>query len=151
MSASQHLLRQYKATGPNFEVSKIKKLRDEYGLTVIQAAAALGTKSSNIELWEANSDLGPGEDYLRSRFENFVRENGASSVSNMLFSVYPLKLAREILGLSIEDIAHEYGDYSKSAWQKFESNDRILGREILLQIEDKVRAHFSNACKLVSG
>jgi hypothetical protein len=69
----------------------------------------------------------------------------------MLFSVYPLKLAREILGVGIEDIAYEFGGYSKSAWQKFESNDRMLDRKILLQIEDKVRRHFSDACQVSLG
>jgi transcriptional regulator with XRE-family HTH domain len=150
MSATQHILRQHKATDTNVKVSKVKQLREEYDLTVIQAAAALGTNSGNIELWESDIELGPGENFLRSRFEDFVRKNSASSVSNMLFSVYPLKLAREILDLTIEDIAQEYGDYSKSAWQKFESNDRVLDRKILLRIEDKVRTHFSNACKLAS-
>ena len=127
--------------------SVVRGMREEYGLSIIQAAAALGTTSSNIEIWEANPSMGPGKNFLRTQFEGFVRENGAKAVSNMLFGVYPLKLAREILGVGIEDIASEFGGYSKSAWQKFESNDRMLDRKILLQIEDKVRKHFSDACQ----
>jgi transcriptional regulator with XRE-family HTH domain len=148
MTATQHLLRPCKPSVHVGTSSTVRLIREEYGLTVIQAAAALGTTGSNVELWESKPDLGPGENFLRSQFEDFVRKNSINNVSNMLFSVYPLKLAREILGVSIEQIASEHGGYSKSAWQKFESNDRILDRKILLQLEDKVRSHFANACKL---
>lgn len=147
MSGTQNLLRTGKPAGRLVDGSKVRRVREEYGLSVIQAAAALDTTSSNIELWEANWDLGPGEDFLRSQFENFVRSKSAEDLSNLLFSVYPLKIAREILGLTIEEIAHQFGDYSKSAWQKFESNDRVLDRSILLMIEDRVRIHFAEACK----
>lgn len=147
MNGTPHLLRQDKRTVSQQRKSVVRAMREEYGLSIIQAAAALGTTCSNVEIWEANSQIGPGEDFLRSQFEDFVRENGDKPVSNMLFSVYPLKLAREILGVGIEEIAFEFGSYSKSAWQKFESNDRILDRVILLRIEDKVRKHFSNACQ----
>jgi hypothetical protein len=127
--------------------SDVRLVRKEYGLSVIQAAAALGTSGRNLEVWEANPGMGPGVDFLRSQFENYVRENGEDLVSNMLFSVYPLKIARDILGFPIEEIAREFGGYSKAAWQKFESNDRVLDREILRQIEMSVREHFANSCK----
>jgi hypothetical protein len=151
MSETQHLPRRNKTPVPQSGKSVVRAMREDYGLSIIQAAAALTTTSNNIEIWEANPAMGPGENFLRTQFENFVRENGARAVSNMLFSVYPLKLAREILGVGIEDIAYEFGGYSKSAWQKFESNDRMLDRKILLQIEDKVRKHFSDACQVSLG
>ncbi len=130
-----------------------RALRDDYGLTITQAAKALETSPSTIELWEAHAHTPqpcpttviPDRERARIRLERYVRDHGIAANKNLIFGVYPLRIARDILGLSVEKIASEYG-YKPSTWQKLEANIRTLDREKLSQIEQRVREHFSAAC-----
>jgi hypothetical protein len=121
-----------------------RMLREEFGLSIIAAAAALETSAQKIELWEAQG-IGPGEDLVRMKFETYVHENSGKIPSNLLIGTFPLSLAREILGMSVEDISSKYG-YSTSAWYKFEKNQRLLNRDSLYEIEEAVRDKFAAAC-----
>jgi len=123
----------------------IRDIRNEYGLSVVQAAKALGTSPSAIETWEAHPDMGPHEQIARSKIERYVLEHGRDGGKNLLFGAYPLRLAREILGLDIKGIASAYG-YTVAAWQKIEANSRILDREKIHEIENRVRQHFVRVC-----
>jgi DNA-binding transcriptional regulator YiaG len=132
-------------TNKRGEPSIILTLRGEYRFTVVDAASALATTSANVEHWEANPGLGPQEDLVRASFEDYKHSGKRGERSNLIFGTYPLKLAREILGLNIDEIAASHG-YKRSMWQKFESNDRELDRGVLLRLEDDVREHFLAAC-----
>lgn len=123
----------------------LRQIRQEYGLSVTQAAAALRVPAVTVERWEAIPGVGPGEEFLRYQFEEFNRTHDHTSSTNFLFGVYPLRLARELLCLSIDEISSRH-NYSKSAWQKFESNDRLLDRSVLKSIEDEVSRCFIEAC-----
>lgn len=123
------------------------KLRESFGLTRNQAATAMGTSVATIEYWELNPLKGPDELTATNTLQDFVRENGISfsEDKNLLYGHYPLKIARDLLSLSIDEIAKRYG-YKKDAWQSFESNRRPLKREIICEIESDVRSHFNNLC-----
>lgn len=140
------LLRLYRKGRSGAPLEGYRALRAEYGLSVIEAAAALGTTPSTVELWEARTDIGPGQEHVRSRYEQYRRENVNGSDSNMLFTVYPLRVARDMLRKEQEDIASLFG-YSAATWQKFESNQRVLDRKILRELESMVRANFAATCK----
>jgi DNA-binding transcriptional regulator YiaG len=123
----------------------VGQIRNEYGLLLTQAAQALGTLPRTLEIWEANPGMGPSPDYVRSKLEGFLIEHGPEAGKNLLFGVYPLRLARDILGFSVEQIAREHG-YSKVGWQKFEANSRVLESSKIGALEERVRAHFVKAC-----
>ncbi len=125
--------------------ASIRDIRNEYGLSVVQAAKALETSPSTIEAWEAHPDMGPQEKTARAKIANFVLEHGRDGGKNLLFGAYPLRLAREILGLSIKEMASAHG-YTVPAWQKIEAHARILARDKILEIEDCVRDHFVSVC-----
>jgi hypothetical protein len=121
-----------------------KTLREEFGLTVIQAAKAMKTSPSNIEIWEAH-DNGPTNDFIREQFFEYSRTVTLRRDSNLLFGRYPLRMARDVLGMSLEMLSGSHG-YSASAWQKFESNQRVLGKHILAELEEKIQTHFADTC-----
>lgn len=124
-----------------------RTLRTELGLTRAQAAIAMGASPATIENWERNPDSGPNEVTATNKMQTFIRENGddATVGKNLLFGHYPLRLARELLEVSIEDIANQYG-YKKSAWQRFEGNSRPLNKDILLKVESDVQFYFGELC-----
>jgi hypothetical protein len=121
-----------------------KALRDIHGLTVTQAAAALGTTTHNFEKWEATGN-GTDFEFADQAFQAYRLTDGPGQDTNQLFAVYPLRVARDMLGYSIEVMAKEFG-YSIAGWQKFESNQRLLDRNILSRIETMVRDDFARAC-----
>ncbi|MGO7078718.1 hypothetical protein ACCT03_33700 [Rhizobium johnstonii] len=123
----------------------IRQIRIRKGLSIVQAAAALRTTPSNIELWEANPGMGPKRFVVSNHFDNFLRENDPGCGKNLLFNRYPLSLARDILSLNVEEIAALFG-YKKSTWQKFESHTRVLSADDLARLEDMVRERFSVVC-----
>lgn len=125
--------------------TSVRDIRNEYGITVVQAAKALGTSPSMIEMWEAHPDMGPHEEVARAKIGRYVVEHGRDGGKNLLFGAYPLRLAREILGLDIKGMASAYG-YTIAAWQKIEANTRILDREKIYEIENRVREHFVSVC-----
>lgn len=75
-----------------------------------------------------------------------LRGNGNKD-NNVLFGAYPLRLARLILGLTVDQMAHKWG-YTPAAWQKVEANVRKLDEERLRRIEHQVRSHFASRCGL---
>lgn len=126
-----------------------RSLRKELGLTRTQAAIAMGTSPATIENWERGDSPGPNEVTATNALQTFLRENGddAGIGKNLLFGHYPLRLARELLEIPVEEIAKRYG-YKKSAWQSFEGNRRPLKPGVLEKIEEDVRQYFGELCKL---
>lgn len=134
--------------GCSNELRSIRELRKEMGLSLSQAAAAMGVSAATIENWEANPGMGPGPDIVTDKLQSFIRENGTDAGKNLVFGHYPLRVARELLGMSVAEIAKAYG-FSPSAWQKLESNGRALSKERLSVIEEDVRNHFERICAAV--
>lgn len=146
MAALHKLVPTNRKKGHEQSNTEFKELRNQYGLTVIQAAVALATTTHNVETWEANPNMGPSDAVVRQNFAEYQRLNFGRIDSNMLFAAYPLRVARDMLDLTLGEIAADFG-YSAAAWQKFESNQRLLDRKKLRVLEARVRTHFVDTCR----
>jgi hypothetical protein len=124
----------------------LKDMREQYGLSILELARALGTSGSNIELWESQGGIGPSRARAEASVEMYLASKKKSDDSNCLFGVYPLCVAREMMGLSAAQIAAEY-NYGEAAWRKFENNSRLLPRECLRAVELRIRKHFEQSCR----
>lgn len=125
----------------------ITRIRREYGLSLLQGAKALAVSASTLERMESTKDISLGEEDLRRKFEVFVVTSGGDAGKNLLFRTYPLRLARELLKLSIPQMAARYG-YAPSSWKKIEANARLIDTDRLRQIEHDVRDEFAQTCAM---
>jgi len=121
------------------------RARREYGLTVLEAAEALGISAHIVEREERGEDCRFSDRSIKSKFEYFVASIAKGEGKNLIFHSFPLRVAREILGLEIEEMAAKYG-CSKSHWKKLEANYRKLTADKLDQIEQDVRSCFLAVC-----
>lgn len=125
--------------------NEINATRREYGLSLLQGAKALNISASELEKCEASSSLIFSLEEVRRKFEEFFVTNGASSGKNLVFRIYPMRVAREILDLPLPVMARKYG-YKVESWKKIESNARPISEHIMKIIETDVREHFSKIC-----
>lgn len=126
----------------------LRGIRNEYGLSLLQAAIALRISASALEDLERSGDPKMGGEEIRRRYELFVGTN-APEGKNLIFGHYPLRMAREILGVSVEEIAAANG-YTANTWKRIEANARPLRRDILQKIECQVRDKFKAVCAAVA-
>lgn len=127
---------------------RIRDIRRELGLSLSQAAAALEVSAATIEIWESNPETAPCSIEISDRFHAFIAKNGIQAGKNLIFGCYSLRLGREILGISIDQMAKDYG-YSKSSWLRIESNCRSLPDEKLKNIELRVKNHLAGLCSTI--
>lgn len=66
---------------------------------------------------------------------------------NLLFACYPVRLARELLGLDTAWMARKFG-YSEKEWRRIEANLLVLPLEMRGRIEDFVRASLAESCRV---
>lgn len=126
-----------------------KPLRDarrEYGLSLLEAAKALGVSPTQLEREEGRPSPGMDLCQVRSRFELFVATQGPAAGKNLIFGVLPLRVARDIMGLSVDTMAMRY-DASPSHWRKLECHARELSVDTLHRIEADVRTSFAEICE----
>ncbi|MBL4795964.1 MAG: helix-turn-helix domain-containing protein [Oleispira sp.] len=124
-----------------------RAIRESYDLTQAEAAVAMGTSPATIENWERKNTAVPDLRSVKIRLQRVARRKNAGETlgKNMLFDHYPLRMARTMLKLDLEGIAAMF-DYSTTAWQRFESNNRPLNREKLDQLEEEIRKEFKKHC-----
>ncbi|MEM1396147.1 MAG: hypothetical protein AAGH38_01705 [Pseudomonadota bacterium] len=128
-----------------------KEIRADFGLTRAEAALALDVSRASIENWERKPCTRQDDAMITAKFQKFAVEypkdkDGNPTVGrNLIFNRYPLRMAREILGRTVEQIAVDYG-YSVSAWKKFEGNGRPINQDTLKKLEDDVRDAFLSTC-----
>ena len=126
---------------------RLRRRREAADLTLAQAATALGVSPITLDGWEQGRkpQISPDDaDRLYHKFRidtNNCRKTG----NNLLFGVFPVRIAREILQLSLHEMATEVG-YSASSWTKMEANARIVPREKLEEIEARVADAWNSAC-----
>jgi transcriptional regulator with XRE-family HTH domain len=126
--------------------TNLREARKEFGLSLSQAAAALDTSPVMIENWERNSGMGPSIELIVDKFQSFIQKHGSEAGKNLIFGHYSLRMARELLGLSIQQVAEKYG-YKPSVWPRLENNSRLLPEDKIKQIEEDVRSHFARICE----
>ena len=135
---------------PTDVVTLGKQLRDARvveQLTLSQAATALGISPITLDAWEQGrkpqiSVADATSRYKKYRVDtNFCRKSG----NNLLFGVFPIRIAREILGVSLDEMAVKL-EYSTSSWSKMEANARIVPAEKISEIESLVGDAWNAAC-----
>lgn len=119
-----------------------KEIRKEYGLSLLEAAIALGLSASALEGME-RAPL-TSEESLRRKYELFCGTR-SSSGKNLIFGHYPLRVAREILQLTVDEMAARFG-YTGNSWRRIEANARPLSADTIRAIERQVRERFSTIC-----
>ena len=119
--------------------------RKEYGLSLIQAAQALDVSPTHYERMEQGKAAPPQAEWAKMQFEIFLDQNGEDDATNLMFGTFPLRMARQLTGLSLPAIASHFG-YSAATWKRFESNGRILDREKLKAVEAMVKDRLGEVC-----
>jgi transcriptional regulator with XRE-family HTH domain len=121
--------------------------RQKYGLTLTQAASALGITPSVLDAWERGGDAQIDPAMAAAAFEKYAENTEAlrTSGKNLLFGCFPMRVARDLLQLEIKQIAAEFG-YSPSYWSKIEANARAAPPEIIEQIESRIRDTMGELC-----
>jgi transcriptional regulator with XRE-family HTH domain len=126
--------------------SDFRTLRRQFGLSPTQVAEALDVSPATVEAWERGLNSPPDIRSARTRVDAFAQADPSGQQGkNLLFGHYPLRLARELLSLSVDEMASRFG-FSKSHWTKVEANFRTLPPETLKEIETFVRARLAEVC-----
>lgn len=120
--------------------------RKRYGLTLLEAARALGTSPTRLEREEGRRVPTIDAGKAAAKFEIFRAEGQGSAGKNLLFGVLPLRAARDILDMSVDDIASKYG-LSPSHWRKLECHAREVSPDMLNRLERDVRQSFESICE----
>jgi len=135
-----------KKLGAPVNAGSLRHARNEFGLTLTQAADAMGVSAATIEKWEQGIHPSPKSSQIESKYQEYAVTSCDKAGKNLLFGMYPLRMARQLLDdIPIEILASEYG-YKKSAWLKFEANARSIDDKILRKLEARMRSHFSEVC-----
>lgn len=121
--------------------------RKHYGLTLTQAAKALNLSATQLEREELRPR--PTIDMVQATqaFSGFVLNDADGKLGkNLLYSSMPIRVARDILGENVEQIAKRY-DISPSQWKKMECHARKMPQSLIEQIESDIRKSFSALCR----
>ena len=98
-------------------------------------------RATNVAKEAADPRIAPGA-------RASLRESTAIAARgrNLLFAGYPVRLARELLGLDVARMASQFG-YSKNEWMRIEANMLTLPPELRRRIEDLVRTRLAENCR----
>jgi ribosome-binding protein aMBF1 (putative translation factor) len=131
---------------PNMSGDALKAMRKESGVLKRQMAAGLAVSVATIERWE-QSDVVPLTDTVVANVITNIRlaDPKFEAGKNLCFGRFPMRVAREILELSMEQMAVKY-QYSVSQWKKIESHERKINSDVLKDIEEDVRGVFFDEC-----
>jgi transcriptional regulator with XRE-family HTH domain len=112
-------------------------LRLRYGFTLVEAGAALERTATQVERLEnGRTTLDHSAEEIIQIFEEFSKSDYVSH--SRLFLRFPLRIARYILGLSVEEIARKYRT-SPSQWRKLECEARDLTPSLRSRIEKDIQ------------
>ncbi len=125
----------------------LRKARVKAELSLNQAAVALEISPTTLDAWEQGRKPQVAVEAAAERFDAFRKstEEVWRTGENLIFGVFPLRVARDVLGWSIDEIATEFS-YSRSSWTKMEANARLLPKEAMDRLQDMVGAAWSDAC-----
>ncbi len=125
----------------------IRRARLELAISLVEAADVLGISASTLEREEAKPNTSLNYNDVVRKYEFYVAsvDGRRERRGNLIFGSLPLKVARHILDLSIEQMAHRQG-YSLGHWKKIETNFRPISDEKVKSIEKEVKAEFENLC-----
>ncbi|HEU0098703.1 MAG TPA: helix-turn-helix domain-containing protein [Allosphingosinicella sp.] len=142
---------QFDPANPVLLGRKLRGKREEARLTLAQAATALGISPITLDGWEQGRKPQISADDAERAYDRFRRDtnNCRKAGNNLIFGVFPVRIARDILELSLEEMAQELG-YSASSWSKMEANARIVPADKIAQIETRVSEAWNAACTLGS-
>ena len=130
----------------------LRNVREQAELSLVQAAVALEISPVTLDAWEQGRKPQSDPTTVASKYKayrdntNYCQRNG----NNLIFGVFPLRVARDVLGLSVEELAASVG-YSQSSWTKIEANARILPNDKLFEIEGRLMAVWDSACQNKRG
>jgi hypothetical protein len=141
MATVTALLREEKIDSKN----PIYFARKENGLSLLQAAKALDTSPTKLEREELNPSGAVDVNKARTAYQLFVARNPPAAGKNLLFGSISLRIARDIMGDSVESFSTKY-KISPSHWRKLECHAREIEPELLRQIEADVRKSFAKIC-----
>jgi transcriptional regulator with XRE-family HTH domain len=138
---------QIHSANPVLSGRQLRRKREEARLTLAQAATALGISPITLDGWEQGRKPQISPEDAECAYVQFRRDtnNCRKAGNNLLFGVFPVRIARDILDLSLEEMASELG-YSASSWSKMEANARIVPADKIAAIETKVAEAWNAAC-----
>lgn len=126
-----------------------RRARQRYGLSLRQAASALGVDHSLVESWERGAEAPIDAEAAAAAYSTYAENTEAlrTSGKNILFGCFPMRVAREILQLRTDEIAAEFG-YSVSYWTKIEANARSAPAHVIEALENRIKETMSELCGL---
>lgn len=124
-----------------------RRARQKFGLALTQAASALGVTPSAVETWERGASAPISVDAAEAAYAAYAENTEAlrSAGKNVLFGCFPMRVARDILQLDVEEIAAEFG-FSQSYWTKIEANARCAPQHVIETLEQRVRSTMGDRC-----
>ncbi|NTA40315.1 helix-turn-helix domain-containing protein [Agrobacterium salinitolerans] len=137
-----------KALGKSSIPSKgntLNQARQRWGLSVAEAASVLEIAIADYASMEHDANIDINLVEAEYKFEEYMERVRSGPHRNLLFSVYPLGFCREIMRLSVDEIAEMMG-YSKETWKKFESNHRSLSEDKVRRLERLISEEFKSFC-----
>ena len=125
----------------------LRNVREEFHLTLAQAAAALEISPITLDTWEQGRKPQLPVETVESRYRLYRKNtnNCRKTGNNLIFGIFPIRIAREILGYTVKEMASEFR-YSESSWTKMEANARLVPAEKINEIEGRVSAVWDSVC-----
>ena len=130
-----------------FRDLNLRKARRDSGLSLTQAASALGISTATLESWEGGKKSQVDPAFAASTYNDYVVNTKAAEHcgKNVLFGCFPMRVARDILELEIEEIASEF-NFSASSWRKIEANSRFAPDCVIVELERRIGLRMSDLC-----
>jgi len=127
--------------------SGLRKSRQAQGLSLTQAAGALGIAPATLDSWEHGNKAQIDAEVAAKAYSEYAADTEAvrNAGKNLLFGAFPMRVARDILELDIKEIAAEFG-YAQSYWAKIEANARCARPEVIDELEQRIAARMSALC-----
>lgn len=135
------------------ESVKLKSARTSARLSLTQAVTALevtlgiAIAPGTLEAWENGRPPKVCPKRAAIAYKGLARHTAKFRHlgTNVLFGSLPLSVARDILDMSVEEIAALYG-YKRSFWIKFEANARAVPVDIIEDLQSKLQGRFAVLC-----
>jgi DNA-binding XRE family transcriptional regulator len=125
----------------------LRSERESATLTLAQAAAAIGISPITLDGWEQGRKPQLTPSAAKKAYRQFRNDTNHcfKTGNNLFFGVFPIRIAKDILGLSVEQMAAKSG-YSVSSWTKMEANARLVPPTKVAEIEGWVSSAWNAAC-----
>lgn len=118
----------------------IEQIRSEYNLTRAQLADALDVSPATVEAWETGRRrITRNLCEIRQILDS--RRTGIPRAQNLIFGLYRLSIAKELLQMSPADCARLFS-MSPQRWSEYERNKRVIEPSVMRAIEEKIRDQF---------